>query len=68
MKTAIAGSLVVIAALTACQRKAPQPADDGFGAGATPADTTMSDTTRIPATPDTSTNAIPRADSTSRPQ
>jgi hypothetical protein len=57
MKKVIAGALVLMA-LAACGRK-DKPADQGFGAGAAPADTTPRDTTRIPATP---------VDSTSRPQ
>ena len=51
MKTAIAGALVLVIAVTGCQKK-DKPADDGFGAGATPIDTTTTvDTMRTPAVP-----------------
>jgi hypothetical protein len=64
MKTAIAGALVLVVAVTGCQKK-PQPADDGFGAGATPTDTaSMTDTTRMQAVPADSI----RGDSLNRPQ
>ncbi|HWA15306.1 MAG TPA: hypothetical protein VG817_02660 [Gemmatimonadales bacterium] len=62
MKTAIAGALVLVIAVTGCQKKA-QPADDGFGAGATPTDTTARiDTMQTPAVP-----ADSLSDTTRRP-
>lgn len=65
MKRIIAGALVLVA-LTGCQKQ-DKSADDGFGAGATPpaaTDTTMGDTSRVQAVPDSTT----RPDSSNRPQ
>jgi hypothetical protein len=63
MKTAIAGALVLVVAVTGCQKR-DKTADDGFGAGATPADTTsMTDTMRTPAVPADTL----RTDSVNRP-
>lgn len=68
MKTAIAGTLVLVLAVTGCQKRDAQPSDDGFGAGATPpaaTDTTTIDTMRTPAVPD---DSLRIRDTTARPQ
>lgn len=65
MKTAIAGALVLVVAVTGCQKR-EKPADDGFGAGATPTDTSARiDTMRTPAIP---ADSLRMSDTARRPQ